>query len=425
MIEKVVTELEPSNLPNVAAERNIEQRWEASYYGMDERTAREWARLDAQDFARIRDDELARFAATTITDNFQNPTYKAEFELAGAEVLASVAERNAANETLIAAKAERKEREHAAMLAASEERAKRWTPEQASQRAQSDVAELLALTAPQGLSGSSRCYEAAMLQPQEVRRPTIAPADKQLAEALRLVRIADSFPTRRFQEGVLDASADQVLGFRVPSDWTGRVQTKGVIERDGQVQWAEGAGVELQFFGVYAHMPDNTFQWLADVPKQRQADELADRLAVIDAYAIDNEHEQAVAFVRIHEERAVRRERGYRVADIAMFAAVNPAYREALEQAAPDVAAELTREVAVVSSAKVISGTFVGKVTALSDDHVEQKIGRDPRNVMVHDRKALSGDDVSVGHVVTVSYEMGKGRLRNHDLTVEQRGMGR
>ncbi|AMR78052.1 hypothetical protein A2G96_10020 [Cupriavidus nantongensis] len=71
------------------------------------------------------------------------------------------------------------------------------------------------------------------------------------------------------------------------------------------------------------------------------------------------------------------------------------------------------------------SGTFVGKVMALSADHLEQKVGRDPRNVVVHDRSVLSGDDVEVGHLVTVSYERGKGRLQNHDLAVEHRGVGR
>ncbi|RWA45617.1 hypothetical protein AU476_00875 [Cupriavidus sp. UYMSc13B] len=71
------------------------------------------------------------------------------------------------------------------------------------------------------------------------------------------------------------------------------------------------------------------------------------------------------------------------------------------------------------------AGTYVGKVMGLSASHLEQKVGRDPRNVVIHDRRALSGDDVAVGHVVTVTYEHGKGRLQNHDLAVEQRGKGR
>ncbi|CAE6824269.1 DNA primase TraC [Paraburkholderia aspalathi] len=148
--------------------------------------------------------------------------------------------------------------------------------------------------------------EAAMSIPENNNtpaRPAITPGDAQLADALRLVRTADSFPSRRFQEGVLDATADDALGFRVPSDWTGQVQIKGAVERDGTVQWAEDAGVEAEFYGVYARKEDNTFQWLADLPTEQQAHELADRLAVIDAYAVSNEYEQAARFARIEEER--------------------------------------------------------------------------------------------------------------------------
>ncbi|AMR78050.1 KfrB domain-containing protein [Cupriavidus nantongensis] len=72
-----------------------------------------------------------------------------------------------------------------------------------------------------------------------------------------------------------------------------------------------------------------------------------------------------------------------------------------------------------------VSGIYVGKITSLSADRLEQKIGRDPRDVVVHDRATLSGDDVTVGNVVTISYEMGIGRLSNLDLAVEQRGRGR
>jgi putative DNA primase/helicase len=119
--------------------------------------------------------------------------------------------------------------------------------------------------------------EAAMSIPENNNtpaRPVITPSDAQLAEALRLVRTADSFPSRRFQEGVLDATADDTLGFRVPSDWTGQVQIKGAVERDGAVQWAEVAGVEAEFYGTYARKEDNTFQWLADLPTEQQAHEL-------------------------------------------------------------------------------------------------------------------------------------------------------
>jgi len=139
---------------------------------------------------------------------------------------------------------------------------------------------------------------------QQIQRPEIAAGDELVATALRQARTAQDM--HELHNRMLAEACKQELGFSLPADWTGIVQTKGVIERDGQVQWAEDAGAEPQFFGVYARKADNTFEWLADVPTEQQAAELADRLAVIDAYAIENEHEQAAAFARVHEERVRR-----------------------------------------------------------------------------------------------------------------------
>ncbi|UEQ17618.1 DUF5710 domain-containing protein (plasmid) [Xanthomonas phaseoli pv. manihotis] len=136
---------------------------------------------------------------------------------------------------------------------------------------------------------------------QQIQRPEIAAGDELVATALRQARTAQDM--HELHNLMLDETSKQELGFSLPADWTGIVQTKGVIERDGQVQWAEYAGAEPQFFGVYARKADNTFEWLADVPTEQQAAQLADRLVVIDAYAIENEHEQAAAFARVHEER--------------------------------------------------------------------------------------------------------------------------
>lgn len=139
---------------------------------------------------------------------------------------------------------------------------------------------------------------------QQIQRPEIVAGDELVATALRQARTAQDM--HELHNRMLDEACKQELGFSLPADWTGIVQTKGVIERDGQVQWAEDAGAEPKFFGVYARKADNTFEWLADVPTEQQAAELADRLAVIDAYAIENEHEQAAAFARVHEERVRR-----------------------------------------------------------------------------------------------------------------------
>ncbi len=70
-------------------------------------------------------------------------------------------------------------------------------------------------------------------------------------------------------------------------------------------------------------------------------------------------------------------------------------------------------------------GIFIGKVMNLDGSRLEQKIGRDPRDVMVHGRSTIGGDEVAVGDVVTIIYEMGVGRLSNHEKAFKQHGLGR
>lgn len=90
MNENEVVAEPASNQAEIEAERRIEERWEAAFDGMDEKTAREWAKLDMEDFGKIQDKELARFAAVTITSNMENSVYKVEFERGGEEMLARV-----------------------------------------------------------------------------------------------------------------------------------------------------------------------------------------------------------------------------------------------------------------------------------------------------------------------------------------------
>lgn len=70
-------------------------------------------------------------------------------------------------------------------------------------------------------------------------------------------------------------------------------------------------------------------------------------------------------------------------------------------------------------------GIYIGKVTRLDGDRIEQKVGRDPRDLVVHDRSTIGGDEVAVGDVVTIIYEMGVGRLSNHEKAFKQHGIGR
>jgi hypothetical protein len=57
------------------------------------------------------------------------------------------------------------------------------------------------------------------------------------------------------------------------------------------------------------------------------------------------------------------------------------------------------------------SGHYAGKVVEVTPDRVVQKVGRDPRDLVAHDRRHLSEEPVRVGDVVTIAYEMGLGRL--------------
>lgn len=101
----------------IEAAWRIQKRWEESLDLQDGKSAPERARRDAEDFGKIQDQNFARFAAATITRNLESPAYKLEFERASVELLARVAERNAADEALSEAKEERKARAHGTMSA--------------------------------------------------------------------------------------------------------------------------------------------------------------------------------------------------------------------------------------------------------------------------------------------------------------------
>jgi putative DNA primase/helicase len=108
--------------------------------------------------------------------------------------------------------------------------------------------------------------------------------------------------------------AEIALGFTLPHDWNGRVQVQGNIYDgddggplgDRTIVSAASVGAEPQFWGVYAQKENGEHQWLADFETQQQAEELGERLALIDAHSEINEHEQATKLARINEERVRR-----------------------------------------------------------------------------------------------------------------------
>lgn len=116
--------------------------------------------------------------------------------------------------------------------------------------------------------------------------------------------------TRAIDTEALNEATQKAFGFDLPNDWSGRVQVQGNVteEIDGQqhVTSAASLGVQPEFWGVYAQHENGMHQWLADFPAQQQADELAERLALIDAHSETNEHDKAAKLTRINEERVRR-----------------------------------------------------------------------------------------------------------------------
>ncbi len=62
-------------------------------------------------------------------------------------------------------------------------------------------------------------------------------------------------------------------------DWTGSLCIKGVVQDGDVTQWADDLGVEPDFYGLYAQKTDNTLQWLCNYRTERQAADVAERLA--------------------------------------------------------------------------------------------------------------------------------------------------
>ena len=62
-------------------------------------------------------------------------------------------------------------------------------------------------------------------------------------------------------------------------DWTGSLCVKGVVQDGDATQRADDLGVKPDFYGLYAQKTDNTLQWLCNYRTERQAEDMAKRLA--------------------------------------------------------------------------------------------------------------------------------------------------
>jgi hypothetical protein len=62
-------------------------------------------------------------------------------------------------------------------------------------------------------------------------------------------------------------------------DWTGSMCIRRVVQHGDAMLWADDLGVEPDFYGLYAQKTDNTLQWLCNYRTERQAADVAERLA--------------------------------------------------------------------------------------------------------------------------------------------------
>ncbi|WP_176331816.1 zincin-like metallopeptidase domain-containing protein [Burkholderia vietnamiensis] len=118
---------------------------------------------------------------------------------------------------------------------------------------------------------------------------------------------------RQLAAGEIDAQAftaatHQSLGVELPADWSGELRIVGVAEQDGQTIDAAQAGIEPQAFQVFARKADaqfgeDAYSFVAGTRTEAQAQELAERLHLVDALGTDDPHERAAKLARVHEER--------------------------------------------------------------------------------------------------------------------------
>lgn len=139
----------------------------------------------------------------------------------------------------------------------------------------------------------------------EERRPDAVVA------ATRLDLATGNTNSRERDRQAFHLAADDALGFPLPHDWTGEVRVVGVVERDGETRAADLATETPEAYHLYARkggaqFGEDAFAYLTATRTLGEADELADRLALIDANSQTDEYEKATRLARVQEERIRR-----------------------------------------------------------------------------------------------------------------------
>lgn len=180
--------------PEALAGKRIDSRADAALAAIPE-SVRDWVEQDIEDFKIITDPDLARFAAVTITENFDTPGYKAEFDSLAVSMGDRVKALYEQNAALSWVREEDKSMGYAFDLMEQEQRAKQWTAEEA--RAQVD-ASLVNYLNPRQENPLSHSYEKEMQIADMARNAMVSEAFR---DALRtanpeLARMVAAHPVR-------------------------------------------------------------------------------------------------------------------------------------------------------------------------------------------------------------------------------------
>lgn len=184
--------------------------------------------------------------------------------------------------------------------------------------------------------------------------------DAGVAEARLELVTGHAFKLER--AGDIDAferKTEAALGFTLPHDWNGRVRVAGfgteVIDGEKVLTTLLPTVAKPEGWGVFAHRHNGNQVMLTSLPTEHQADEMAERLAIIEARSTINEYERVAKLARINEER-VRRDPNSTDEDIAAAREV----RKDAEFVATTNDEDLQRRIAIEEKARVQQGKATG-----------------------------------------------------------------
>jgi antirestriction protein ArdC/phage/plasmid primase-like uncharacterized protein len=211
----------------------------------------------------------------------------------------------------------------------------------------------------------------------EERRPDAVVA------ATRLDLATGNTNSRERDRQAFHLAADDALGFPLPHDWTGEVRVVGVVERDGETRAADLATETPEAYHLYARkgeaqFGEDAFAYLTATRTLGEADELADRLALIDANSQTDEYEKATRLARVQEER-IRRDPNSTDEDISAAKENRKAMEAkafvAAEEAKNAQQAGDEQRVAAGAGPHPVPSAWQGEACRVFDEEMAQRMG--------------------------------------------------